>query len=280
MVALWRASGGSDTLPAMQNVRLLIAYEGSAYHGWAEQPDVPTPQGKVREALAEMLAVDVEEVELQGASRTDAGVHALGQVANFHHDTGRTMWDFVRGLNALTPYDMTIWHAEAVDDAFNARHDSGGKRYRYRIWPHRWDDPLRRGQVWLVRHPIDVDRMRRAAEDLVGEHDFESFRAANCQAASTVRKLTRVEVEERDREIVIWVEGTAFLKYMVRNIAGTLIDVGRGKLEPDTVPEMLAAKDRGAAGQTAPPWGLTLMEVFYDDHPWERKPGVGVDWRY
>jgi tRNA pseudouridine38-40 synthase len=262
----------------MQNVRILIAYDGSSYHGWAQQPDVPTVQGAVREALRRILATD--DVELQGASRTDAGVHAVGQVANFRHDTNRTMWDFVRGLNALTPRDVTIWHAEAIDEDFNARHDSNGKRYRYRIWPHRWEHPLRRGQTWNVRHPIDVDRMRQAARDLVGEHDFTSFRAANCQALTTERKLTRVEVEESDDEFVLWVEGTAFLKYMVRNIAGTLIDVGRGRIEPDAIPEILAARDRGAAGQTAPPWGLTLMEVFYDSHPWERQPRVGVDWRY
>lgn len=245
------------------NVKLQLAYDGAAFHGWAEQPTVPTVQGALRGALAQLLACDDADIVMQGASRTDAGVHALGQVVNVHHDTGRTTWDFVRGLNALTPDDITVWSAEEVDDDFNARHDSRGKRYRYRIWPHRFPDPLRRAQTWHVRAPLDLDAMRAAAAALVGTHDFQSFRAADCQAQSTVRELTRVELVEQDDELVLWVEGTAFLKYMVRNIAGTLADIGRGHLAADAIPAILAARDRQAAGQTALPHGLTLMEVFY-----------------
>lgn len=262
----------------MTTVRLHIAYDGAAYHGWAEQPDVPTVQGTVRTALGRLLGE--VDVALQGASRTDAGVHALGQVASFSHDTSRTVWDFVRGLNALTPDDIAIWHAEAVGDGFNARHCSTGKRYRYRIWPYRFPDPLRRGQTWLVKQHLDVDVMRRAAESLVGVHDFTSFRAADCQAATTTRELTRVELEQVDDELVVWVEGTAFLKYMVRNIVGTLVDIGTGLRAPDSIPTILAARSRARAGVCAPPHGLTLMEVFYENDPWDTPPRVGRQNRY
>lgn len=262
------------------NVRLMIAYDGAAYHGWAEQPDVPTVQGTVRSALARLLSVDLDTVHLQGASRTDAGVHALGQVASFTHQTDRTIWDFVRGLNALTPDDVAIWHAEEAAEDFNARHDSTGKRYRYRIWPHRIVDPLRRSQTWQVLFDLDLNAMQTAAAALLGEHDFQSFRASDCQAQTTVRRLTRVEIERSDDELIVWVEGTAFLKYMVRNIAGTLVDVGRGLIAADAMSDILAARDRSAAGPTAPPHGLALMEVFYEERPWGRRPRVGRVYRY
>lgn len=262
------------------NVRLLVAYDGKNYHGWAEQPAVPTAQGKLRQALATLLHVSPASVEMQGASRTDAGVHSLGQVVSVVHDTDRVPWDFVRGLNGLTPLDISVWHAEEVHDDFNARHSSTGKRYRYRIWPHRFPDPLRRDQAWWVKHRLDVDAMRAAAPHLLGTHDFTSLRASDCGSLTTVRELTRVELEERNDEIVLWVEGTAFLKYMVRNIAGTLVDVGRGLIAPDSMPDVIDARDRTRAGRTAPPHGLTLMEVFYDDDPWQRPPRVGVDYRY
>lgn len=244
------------------NTRLILAYDGAAYHGWAEQPDVPTVQGALRAALSKLLNVDATSIHMQGASRTDAGVHALGQTVNVHHDTDRTEWDFLRGLNALTPDDVAVREATHVADTFNARHDSRGKRYRYRIRRHRFQDPLRRGQTWHVRAELDLDAMHEAAAVLLGTHDFRSFRAADCQAATTVRELTRVELQQDEDELVLWVEGTAFLKYMVRNIAGTLIDIGRGHRRD--MPSILAAVDRRAGGQTAPPHGLTLMEVFYE----------------
>ena len=247
----------------MTNVKLTIAYDGAAYHGWAEQPDVVTVAGTLRQALGRLLNVPADEIRLQGASRTDSGVHAQGQVMNLHHDTNRDLWDFVRGLNALTPDDITIWDAVVVADDFNARHDSRGKHYRYRFWPHRFADPLRRRQTWHVRHELDVARMQRAAKHLLGTHDFTSFRAADCQAQSTVRELTRVDLVACDDELELHVEGTAFLKYMVRNIAGTLVEVGRGQIDAD-LEAILRARDRRAAGQTAPPHGLTLLEVFYD----------------
>lgn len=247
------------------NVRLTIAYDGAEFHGWAEQPSVRTVQGAVRLALAELLAVAPEEVRMQGASRTDAGVHAQGQVVNVWFDAPRTEWDFVRGLNALTPDDLTVWAAEFVHEEFNARHDSCGKCYRYRIWPHRFADPLRRRQAWHVRAALDIDAMRAAASHLVGRHDFTSLRAADCQAQSTERELTRVELVEHEGELVLWVEGTAFLKYMVRNIAGLLVDVGRGHRRAADIPAILAARDRARAGQTAPPHGLTLIQVYYED---------------
>ena len=246
------------------NVKLVVGYDGANFHGWAEQPEVRTVQGELRRGLSKLLATPAEQIVMQGASRTQAGVHGLGQVVNVHHDTNRTEWDFVRGLNGICADDLTVWSATEVAEQFNARHDSRGKRYRYRIWPHRFADPLRRQQTWHVRADLDVAAMQRAADVLVGTHDFSSFRAADCQARSTIRELTRVELTQADDELVLWVEGTAFLKYMVRNIAGTLVDIGRGQIAANGMPGILDACDRQAAGQTAPPHGLTLMEVFYD----------------
>lgn len=259
-------------------IRVHLAYEGTTFHGWQRQPGTRTVEGQIIQALAKLWNCSTDEVEVQGASRTDAGVHALGQVVSFDDEgRGRNIWDYVRGLNALTSSQITINHAERIDD-FNARHDSRGKLYRYRIWNHRWAHPLRLNRMWLHPGHLDLDRMRAAAEHLLGEHEFDAFRAVDCQARTTRRRITRVSIEADDHspEIIIEVEGTAFLKYMVRIMVGTLADVGYGQIEPDELPAIIASKDRGRAGQTAPPDGLTLVRIFYPDHPWQVEPFVGL----
>lgn len=261
-------------------IRLHLAYEGTTFHGWQRQPGVRTVEGEVMAALAKLWNCPLDEVQIQGASRTDAGVHALGQVVSFD-DGGRDrdVWDYVRGLNAMTPSQITINHAERIDE-FNARHDSRGKLYRYRIWNHRFANPLELNRMWVHGGALDIERMREAAEHLIGEFDFAAFRAADCQALTTRREITRVSIEVDEPEIVIEVEGTAFLKYMVRILTGTLADVGYGHIEPDEIPAIIEGRDRSKAGQTAPSCGLTLVRVFYPDHPWQIEPRVGLKTRY
>lgn len=261
----------------MKRVRLLIAYDGTDFCGWQIQDGVRTVEGEVLRALSRVLDTPEDEIKLQGASRTDSGVHALFQVAHFDFDAyDRDLWDFVRGLNGLTDDDLLVSHASYVDDEFNARFDARGKIYRYKIWCHRFPHPLERRQRWNTVDGLDVERMREAAAHLVGEHDFEAFRASTCQSPTSVRELRRVEVLGEAPDIQIVVEGTAFLKYMVRIIVGTLVEVGTGRFEPDVTRRMLETGERGIGGITAPPHGLTLERIFYPNHPWpEGTPEVG-----
>ena len=264
-----------------RRARLRIAYDGAAYHGWQQQPDVPTVQGTLRAALERWLGDPSALEALDGASRTDAGVHALGQTASIAFRAERDLWGLVRGANALTPDDICVTRAEWSPEGFHARHSSGGKTYRYELWNHRFGHPLDRGRRWHVRHPLDVERMSRAARLLVGEHDFAAFRASDCQAATTRRRIRDVRVVGSGAALGIWVRGDAFLKYMVRIIAGTLVEIGRGRLEPAIIGEMLASGgDRSMGGPTAPAHGLTLIAVHYPDFPWRAgEPELGgVPW--
>jgi tRNA pseudouridine38-40 synthase len=246
-------------------IKLTIEYDGTHYVGWQIQENGPTVQGRLQRALAELLG---EPTPVTGAGRTDSGVHATGQVAHFDTPRALPMKAYWMGLNGMLPDDIAIVAAEEVDPAFDARRWARGKRYRYRIGNRRTRSPLRRYTHWEIFLPLDVPAMKRAAEALVGEHDFASFQAADCQSPTSVRKLTRVDVSgSAGDEIVIDVEGTAFLKHMVRNIAGSLADVGRGKRPASWLAELLALKDRTQAGATAPAQGLTLVEVLYGDGP-------------
>lgn len=257
-------------------LRLHISYDGTPFHGWQFQPGgISTVQGHLLDALARFLNVDVGEVQLQGASRTDAGVHALGQVASLAFDPRRSVWDYVRALNALTPEAISVNHGQLLDAPFNARHDSGGKRYEFRIWNHRFPHPLLRERTWNFRHGLDVERMSEAAKMMVGKHDFAAFRAADCQQLSTERELWSVDVLKDGPDVRIVVEGTAFLKNMVRIIAGTLAEVGCGQLDAENVAKALSTGRRADAGMTAQPQGLTLVKVFYPDHPWDVEPEIG-----
>ena len=264
----------------MPRVRLRIAYRGTAYHGWQRQNEARSIEGEMRRALGTLLQRPAEALIFQGASRTDAGVHALAQTAHFDHDTAHDEWTFVRGLNALTPDDITVVRAEEVASEFDARRSSTGKLYRYRIWRHKFAHPLLLHDAWHVPRELDLDAMREAAGRLVGEHDFAGFRASDCQAQTTKRHLRRVELEASDaNDLFIWVEGDAFLKYMVRVISGTLMEVGTGRIEPNKIETILKSANRQLAGVTAPPHGLTLMEMYYADFPWRRgEPKLGGIW--
>jgi tRNA pseudouridine38-40 synthase len=254
--------------------RLHIAYRGTRLHGWQDQPGVATVEGSILDAAARLFNVSREEIGqgFHGASRTDAGVHAVGQVAHLAHDGRRGTWDLVRGLNALTPDAICIRRAEEIDEGFHARHDARGKRYHYTIWNSRFMHPLMLEQAWHVPSPLDAERMHEAAQAFLGEHDFVGFRASDCQARTTVREMWRVSVVREGAVVRIEVEGSAFLKNMVRIMAGTLAEMGIGRMEVGRVAEVLASGDRGRGGTTAPPDGLCLMELFYPSHPWGVDP--------
>ncbi len=259
----------------MSLIRLHIAYCGTNYHGWQIQPVDTTLEGVLTAAVTKILGAK-EPVKVQGASRTDAGVHAWGQVAHVRHETTRTVWDFVRGLNALTPKDITVNFAEEIDDGFHARHSARGKIYRYQVWNHRHNHPFMNHLTWQVGPmQLNVEAMRQASRAMIGEMDFAAFRAGDCECDTTVRTIHRIDFLEEGPLISIEVEGTAFLKYMVRIIVGTLVEVGAGRLPIEQVATALASGKRVDAGPTAPPGGLSLMHVIYPKHPWDPKIGVG-----
>jgi len=243
----------------MRYIRLVIAYRGTAYSGWQIQPAVPTVQGEIERHLQQMTG---EPCRLRAAGRTDAGVHAEGQVANFRCESAIALRSIHRGLNGMLPDDIVIRSVDEVDRGFDSRRHNHGKHYRYQIWNARIPSPLLSPYTWQLHRLLRVERMARAARHLVGTHDFSAFRSANCDCATTVRTIHRCTVGLTDPLLQIDVEGTAFLKNMVRIITGTLVDVGRETREPDSIVELLESGDRSRAGLTAPACGLTLVEVL------------------
>jgi tRNA pseudouridine38-40 synthase len=198
------------------------------------------------------------------AWRTDAGVHARGQVVSFAEERPLPLTAYVKGMNALLPDDVAVRAASVEADGFDARRSALGKRYVYTIENLETRAPLTRLQAWQLFAPLDVPAMRAAAVHLVGRHDFAAFQAADCAAEHAVREVRRLEVTaEPGGRVVVTVEATAFVKHMIRNLTGTLVEVGRGKRAPGWVAEVLASRDRALAGRTAPPQGLCLDEVFY-----------------
>jgi tRNA pseudouridine38-40 synthase len=241
--------------------QLIIEYNGVPFSGWQAQPLERTVQGELEAALAVILRAPTR---LQGASRTDAGVHALGQVASFETDAVITSDRLQKGLTALCRPDIAVVAATKVKEGFNARFDAKAKHYRYTLFNRSTPSPLRRWHTFHVPWPLDLDAMKKAAKRLVGEHDFSAFRAADCSRKNAVRTITELSIDRSGSLIDIEVRGTAFLKNMVRIIAGTLVDVGLGRLAVDNIDEALQSKDRTKAGRTAPAHGLTLVEVFFD----------------
>lgn len=256
-------------------IKLVLEYDGTNYVGWQYQANGPSVQGRLQHALKELFAG--VPVTVTAAGRTDSGVHALGQVVHFDAPRELPMKAYWMGLNGLLPDDIAVARAEEVDPAFDARRWARGKRYVYRISNRRVRSPMRRHTHWELFAPLDFDAMKQAATALVGKHDFSAFRAADCQAATTLRELKKVELTGAiGDEICLTIEGTAFLKHMVRNIAGSLAEVGKARQRREWVAEVLAGKDRTKAGPTAPPQGLTLVEVMYGVGP-RRDAGADPD---
>jgi len=242
-------------------VKLVLEYDGTRYVGWQVQPNGPSIQAEVERAL-EVLHKAPRKVTAAG--RTDAGVHALGQVCSFFEAEPLPLKAYLLGLNALLPEDVAVRAATLEPQGFDARRSASGKRYRYRIENGPGRAPLSRLQAWQHFRPLDVAAMRDAAARLVGRHDFGCFQASDCACAHAVRLVRRCDVlGEGGGRIDLVLEATAFVKHMVRNIAGTLVEVGLGKRAPGSMEALLLARDRRLAGPTAPPQGLCLEEVFY-----------------
>jgi len=247
--------------PGVSRIALGIEYKGARYRGWQRQESgVPSVQAALEKALSQVAA---EPVSLMCAGRTDAGVHASGQVVHFDTRVERPLKAWIMGGNANLPPDISVTWAKVMPAEFHARFKAFARRYRYVIY----NDPIRPAhlaeEVTWNHRPLDVARMREAAAHLVGTHDFTSFRAVQCQAKSPVKTVHHLEVIEHGRFIVIDVRANAFLHHMVRNFAGVLMTIGAGEREPDWVAEVLAARDRRAGGVTAHPYGLYLVQVEY-----------------
>ena len=243
-------------------LRLTIEYEGGAYQGWQVQPSGPTVQEVLEHALATVLR---EPVRVRGAGRTDAGVHACGQVAAVRvTHVPPDLHRLQKSLNALTPEDIAVRDIAVVDDAFDPRRDARSRVYEYRILNARAPSPFWRRHAWHITSPLDANAMAAAAATLIGEYDFAAFCAADSEPVrSTVRRVLESRVQAAEPLVVYRIEATAFLKHMVRNIIGTLVEVGLGERMPDALAEILAERDRTRAGPTAPPHGLTLVAVRY-----------------
>jgi tRNA pseudouridine38-40 synthase len=253
----------------MPRYALLIEYDGGPFAGWQRQAGQPSVQGAVEEALRRL---EPDAPAIAAAGRTDAGVHATGQVAHCDLERAWEPFRLAEALNAhLRPAPVAVLAAAVVAPAFHARFSALARAYSFRILNRRAPPALEAGRVWHVRHPLDAERMRAAAAHLLGRHDFTTFRAALCQAASPVRTLDALDIEEvalpSGREIRLHFEARSFLHNQVRSIVGTLERVGAGAWPTERVAEALAARDRAACGPVAPPDGLCLTRVTYDPDP-------------
>lgn len=244
----------------MARILLRVAYDGTNYSGWQVQKEAPTIEGELNRALSGLLGEDISVI---GASRTDAGVHANGNVAVFDTESRIPPEKFAPALNQRLPEDIRIQSSVRVADDFHPRHTDCKKTYEYRILNRDMPLPAKRLYSFFYYGSLDVEKMQRAADYLVGTHDFTSFCCVNTVVRDKVRTISTVRVLREKDEILIQVEGTGFLYNMVRIIAGTLLEVGKGRLSPEKIPDIIEKKDRQAAGPTAPACGLTLLEIKY-----------------
>src|SRR5262244_3530706 len=253
----------------MRYLKLTIAYDGTDFHGWQIQSGKPTIQGEIVGILRRLTQ---ENIAIHGAGRTDAGVHALGQVASFRTHTALSTGDLQRALNALLPPAIRIVAVEETGPDFNARWSARAKTYRYRLYRGRVVPPMIWRYVLHYPFPLDEDKMRDAAARFVGTHDFASFAAStgseeDDKERSTVREIHSAELARTadGEELVFTVGGRSFLRYMVRKMVGTLLAVGRGRLVPEDIDRLYELKDRSKSGPTVPPQGLVMVEVFHHE---------------
>lgn len=246
----------------MPTFKLTLEYDGTGYQGWQRQAAGPTVQAAIETCLARLVNAPVRVIS---AGRTDAGVHALGQVAHFTASTRIGPEAMQNALNSLLPADIAVTECRIVADGFHARYDARGKLYRYLICNHPLRPAIDRHRCWHIRKPLDVAAMAQALDLLVGTHDFKSFEGVGSPRKSTVRRILAARIDRHEpRDIAIEIEGEGFLRHMVRNIVGTLVDVGLGKMGPAEFAAIRDAKDRNRAGITAPAQGLYLVRVSYE----------------
>jgi tRNA pseudouridine38-40 synthase len=246
---------------SLSNFKIIIEYDGTDYHGWQRQKSDRTIQQEIEGAISTMTS---SRVALTGSGRTDAGVHAFGQVANFTCDTDFAPEVFQKGLNSLLPDDIVIKDCRMVDQSFHARYDAKSKIYHYHILNRQIPAAIGRKYAWHIRRKLDAAAMQSAISHIIGSHDFKAFEGTGSPRSHTTRHIMEAAlIEENDDRIVFKIEADGFLRYMVRNIVGTLVDVGLANITAAAFKEILESRDRSNAGATAPPHGLFLMEVKY-----------------
>lgn len=244
----------------MKRVMLTVAYDGTDYCGWQIQPNGVTIESELNKHLSALLQEDIHVI---GASRTDSGVHALCNIAVFDTNARMDAGKIAHALNQRLPMDIRIQDSKEVAEDFHPRRCESVKTYEYRIYNAQFENPITRRYAYFVYVPLDIERMQEAADVLIGEHDFKSFCVAKAKVLTTVRTIHDIKIEKQDDYITIRISGNGFLFNMVRIIVGTLVKIGRGAWEPSRMKEILEAKDRQAAGPTAPANGLTLLSYEF-----------------
>lgn len=244
----------------MPTTKLTIEYDGTRYAGWQRQPDQPSVQEALEAAISQIIQMPTSVV---GAGRTDAGVHALGQVVSFRTDRRLSEQEWLRGLNGLLPEDINVRTVQFMADEFHARYSARGKLYEYRLLNRPERSALDRSRAWHVHKRLDTIPMREAARELLGRHDCSSFQGSPTDNENPICDLQRLDISQEQNLILVEIYADRFLKQMVRAIVGTLVEIGQGKRSPGSVKAILHARDRSAAGKTAPAHGLYLVRVDY-----------------
>ncbi len=244
----------------MRNIKLIIEYDGKSFNGWQKQPTKLNIQGEIEKAIEEITG---EKVDLTASGRTDAGVHSLGQTANFKTESQIQIEKFAKAINSKLKKSIVIKSAEEVDERFHSRYSVKSKTYRYIINNSDNGTAIYRGLEYHIPMKLDIKKMKEAMKFFEGEHDFKGFKASGTSSKSSVRTIYKGEVKQEGERIIIEVTGNGFLYNMVRIIAGTLVDVGLEKIKPEEIPEIIESKDRTKAGKTLPPHGLYLLKVEY-----------------
>jgi tRNA pseudouridine38-40 synthase len=247
----------------VHNIKLILEYDGTSYHGWQKQPGLPTIQTTLEDGIFSLFR---ERIETTAAGRTDAGVHAKGQVANFLTHVLISSTSIQPALNNYLPKDIRVKKVHQVDMDFHARKSALRRVYRYMIYNRHFLSPFYRNFVWWVPFNLEMELMREAGKFLVGEHDFSSFQSQGSSTSSTLREIKKLSIFKKGEFIVIYIEANSFLYKMARNIVGTLVEIGRKRIVAGEMQKILEAMDRRMAGPTAPPQGLCLVRVEYGKH--------------
>lgn len=245
----------------MRNIKLTIEYDGKDFNGWQKQPNKLNIQGNIEKVISEITK---EEIELIGSGRTDAGVHAIGQVANFKTNSNIPIEKFAIAINSRLKKSIIIKKAEEVPERFHSRYNCKKKTYRYIINNSDMGSAIYRNLEYNIKMPLDLENMKKASKYFEGEHDFSAFKASGTSSKSSVRTIYSADVKKENERIIIELTGNGFLYNMVRIISGTLVEVGLGKIRPEEIEDIIDSKNRQMAGKTLPPYGLYLVEVNYN----------------
>jgi tRNA pseudouridine38-40 synthase len=251
-----------------RNIKIIIKYLGKNYHGWQKQFGEKTIQGEIEKAAEKVFK---QKIDLIGSGRTDAGVHALGQTANFKIKNNIPEEKVLYALNSNLPKDIRVVDSREVDMEFHSRYNAIGKTYQYNIYNSRIIDPFRKDTSYFLPYKLDIDKILRSKDYFIGEHDFQAFMATGSSVQSTVRKIFKINMTSKDNLISFNITGNGFLYNMVRIIIGTLIDVGRGKIEENTIENIILNRNRKFAGHTAKAEGLFLKKVYYNQKDLEKE---------